>query len=59
VAQFFECEQFVDTETGLRHPLKFAINKAEKISYPSEVFCYTRIASFLEEKGIQATEQEE
>jgi hypothetical protein len=59
VAQFFECEQFVDTETGLRHPLKFTVNRAEKISYPSEVFNYTRIASFLEEKGIKTTEEEE
>lgn len=52
VAQFFECEQFIDTETGLRHPVKIAINNAKHVNFPKAVFQYNRIAIYLKERGI-------
>lgn len=56
VAQFFECKQFVDTTTKFRHPLKFIINNMRLSEFPSAVFHYGSIATFLNDRGIHAAE---
>lgn len=57
LAQFFESEQFIDTTTGLKHPLKFVINKLNQVNFPKDVLQYDRIATYLDEKGMVVTDE--
>jgi hypothetical protein len=59
VAQFFECDQFVDVDTASRHPLVFTVNSLDKVTIPSDVFQYKKLATFLEERGIETPEVDE
>jgi hypothetical protein len=54
ISQFIESKQFIDTKTGLRHPLGFVINNLNQVNFPEDVFQYGRIASYLEKRGIVA-----
>jgi len=57
IAQFFESKQFIDTTTGLKHPLRFAINNLKQVIFPDDVFRYSEIAGYLEEKDIVAADE--
>lgn len=57
IAQFLECEQFIDTTTELRHPVKFAINNAKQVSFPEDVFHYSMIATYLNKKNIHTIDE--
>ncbi|MHA3964574.1 MAG: hypothetical protein AM325_013660, partial [Candidatus Thorarchaeota archaeon SMTZ1-45] len=57
IAQFFESKQFIDTTTRLRHPLRFVITNLKQVSFPEDVFRYSEIATYLEEKDIVATDE--
>ena len=57
MAQFFECEQFIDTATGLRHPMRFAINNAKQVGFPEDVFHYSMITTYLNKNNIHANDE--
>ena len=57
LAQFFESEQFIDTTTGLKHTLRFVINKLDQVNFPEDVLQYDRMATYLDEKGIVVTSE--
>ena len=52
VTEFFECAQVINRVTGLRHPVKITINKADEVEFPEEIHQYDRISRFLAERAI-------
>ena len=50
VTEFFESRQVFDMDTGIRHPTKITINKAEAVKFPRRVYKYERMMWYLIEK---------
>ncbi|MGY5852837.1 MAG: hypothetical protein RTU92_04650, partial [Candidatus Thorarchaeota archaeon] len=47
VAEIFESRQIIDTDTGLRHPIRITINNADEVEFPNKVYEFERIMVFL------------